>query len=148
MRFVSECGAGGHGRTLWAPRNCRAGRAIGDRDSPEAVVGQRRPPLAHLGRFLMTKRALIVLLVGVNLVLLATLMLWQWQLPAAQAALTGPAEEYLMVAGEMRDGVDVLYIIDVGRRRMHAFVPNRDLGNRRLFHVGVRDLKRDFRGSP
>lgn len=96
----------------------------------------------------MTKRALIVLLVGVNLVLLATLMLWQWQLPAAQAALTGPAEEYLMVAGEMRDGVDVLYIIDVGRRRMHAFVPNRDLGSRRLFHVGVRDLQRDFRGSP
>ena len=56
-------------------------------------------------------------------------------------------QNYLMVAGEINDGVDALYIIDLSQRRLHAFVPNRDMSNRRLFHAGFRDLQRDFRGQ-
>ncbi|MFH1416966.1 MAG: hypothetical protein ABII12_01580 [Planctomycetota bacterium] len=96
----------------------------------------------------MTKRAVIVLLVGVNLVLLSTLILSSWQLPAAYAQAAPLGQNYLIVAGEIHDGVDALYVIDLAHRRMHVFVPNRDQNNRRVFNVGFRDLQRDFRGTP
>lgn len=95
----------------------------------------------------MTKRAAIILLAGVNLVLLATLVLVSWSPPAAYAQATPLAQNYLMVAGEINDGVDALYIIDLANRRMHVFQPNRDQNNRKVFHVGFRDLQRDFRGG-
>jgi hypothetical protein len=95
----------------------------------------------------MTKRAIIVLLVGLNLVLLATLIIGNYRLPAAYAQATPLAQNYLMVTGEIRDGVDALYIVDLASRRMHAFVPNRDQMNRRIFHVGYRDLQKEFRGG-
>jgi hypothetical protein len=95
----------------------------------------------------MTKRAIIVLLVGVNLVLLATVLLANWRLPAAYAQAVPLGQNYLMVAAEIRDGVDALYIVDLPQRRMHVFIPNRDQNDRRLFYAGFRDLQRDFRGS-
>ncbi|MBN2563064.1 MAG: hypothetical protein JXQ75_19235 [Phycisphaerae bacterium] len=96
----------------------------------------------------MTKRALIVLLVGVNLILLAALILASgWGLPAAYAQAVPLGQNYLIVAAEIRDGVDALYVIDLSQRRMHVFRPNRDQNDRRLLHVGFRDLQRDFRGS-
>jgi len=94
----------------------------------------------------MTKRALIILLVGVNLVLLATLILSNWQLPAAHAQAAPVGQNFLVVAAEIKDGADALYVFDLSQRRMHVFVPNRDQNDRRLFHVGFRDLQRDFRG--
>ena len=94
----------------------------------------------------MTKRSLIVLLVGANLILLASLILSSWQLPAAYAQAPAVGHDYLMVAAEIRDGGDALYVLDVSRRRMHVFLPNRSQNDRRLFHVGARDLRKDFRG--
>ena len=96
----------------------------------------------------MTKRGLIVLLVGVNLVLLASLILMNWRPAAAYAQATPLGQNYLMVAAEIKDGVDALYVVDLTQRRMHAFVPSRDYNDRRLFYVGFRDLQRDFRGTP
>ena len=95
----------------------------------------------------MSKRAIIVLLVGVNLILLTTLILSSWTLPAAYSQAAPLGQNYVMVAGEIRDGQDALYILDLPRRRMHVFVPNRDQNNRRLFYEGSRDLQRDFRGG-
>lgn len=95
----------------------------------------------------MTKRALIVLLIGLNLVLLATLILAAWRPPAANAQPAPLGQNYLMVAGEINDGVDGLYMVDLSQRRLHVFVPNRDINNRRIFHMGFRDLQRDFRGG-
>ena len=92
----------------------------------------------------MTKRAMITLLIGVNLLLLIGLLLASWQ-PAAAFAQAAPlGRNFSMVAGEIRDGVDAVYIIDLPQRRMHVFVPNRDQNNRRLFHAGFVDLQRDF----
>jgi hypothetical protein len=96
----------------------------------------------------MTKRALIVLLVGVNLVLLATLILATWHLPAANAQPAPLGQNYVMVSGKINDQSDALYVVDVSQRRLHAFIPNRDINNRRMFYAGYRDLQRDFRGSP
>lgn len=95
----------------------------------------------------MTKRTAIVLLVGVNLMLLATLILSSWHLPPAYAQAAPLGQNYMMVAAEIKDGVDALYVFDLSHRRMHVFVPNRDQNDRRLFHAGFRDLQRDFRGS-
>jgi hypothetical protein len=94
----------------------------------------------------MTKRALIVLLVGFNLLLLATLIILNTGTPAyAQASPLG--QNYAMVAGQIRRGVDGLYVIDLAQRRLHLFIPNRDQINRRAVYVGYRDLQKDFRGG-
>jgi hypothetical protein len=95
----------------------------------------------------MSKRATIVLLVGINLVLLATLIIGNYQLPAAYGQAAPLAQNYLMVAGEVRDGQDVLYVIDLASRRLHAFITNRTQNDRRIFHAGVRDLQREFRAG-
>jgi hypothetical protein len=93
----------------------------------------------------MSKRAVIVLLAGANLLLLAVLIIGSWRLPAAHAQAVPLNSNYLMVAGEIRDGADALYVFDLSRRRMHVFVPNVDQNNRRIVYRGARDLERDFR---
>lgn len=95
----------------------------------------------------MTKRGIIVLLVGLNLCLAAALIVSAWSPPAAFAQAAPLGQNYAVVAGEIRNGVDALYILDLGQRRLHVFVPNRDQNNRQLFHIGYRDLQRDFRGG-
>ncbi|MBK8267918.1 MAG: hypothetical protein IPK83_06275 [Planctomycetes bacterium] len=95
----------------------------------------------------MTKRALIVLLVGLNLTLAAVLILSVGSPPAAYAQAAPLGQNYAIVAGEIRDGVDALYVLDLQVRRLHVFIPTRDQNNRQLIHVGFRDLQRDFRGG-
>lgn len=95
----------------------------------------------------MTKQAIVVLLVGVNLLLAATLILSASHPSAAYAQVAPLGQNYVMVAAEIRDGNDALYVIDLAHRRMHVFVPNRDQTNRRLFHAGWRDLQKEFRGG-
>jgi hypothetical protein len=95
----------------------------------------------------MSKRAIIVLLTGANLLLLAVLILANYRLPAAYAQAAPLAQNYLMVAGEIRDSQDALYVIDLASRRLHAFVTNRAQNDRRIFHAGVRDLQREFRAG-
>lgn len=95
----------------------------------------------------MTKRAIVVLLVGLNLLLASVLVLSSYRLPAAYAQAAPLGQNYLMVAAEIRDGVDGLYVIDLAQRRMHVFIPNRDQVNRRLLHAGWRDLQKEFRGG-
>ena len=93
----------------------------------------------------MTKRGAIVLLIGINLTLLAILLLAAWRPPAAMAQAVPLGSNYLMVAGEVRDAADALYVFDLSKRRMHVFAPNVDQNNRRINYVGFRDLERDFR---
>ncbi len=95
----------------------------------------------------MTKRSLVVLLVGVNLVLLATLMLWTWRLPEARAQIAPLGQNYVIVAGQIRDGVDAVYVIDLSQRRLHVFLPNRNQANRTVLYGGYRDLQKEFRGG-
>ncbi|HWL94151.1 MAG TPA: hypothetical protein VNT79_11520 [Phycisphaerae bacterium] len=95
----------------------------------------------------MSKKALIVALLGLNLAMAATLILSSWDPPAAFAQAAPLGQNYAIVAGEIRDGVDALYVLDLANRRMHVFLPNRDQNNRRMFHAGYRDLQRDFRGG-
>ena len=93
----------------------------------------------------MSKRVSIVLLVGLNFVLASALILLRWDLPAAKAQPTPLAQNFVMVAGEIRANIDALYIIDLANRRLHAFVPLRGFPPRGLVHSGYRDLVKDFR---
>ena len=95
----------------------------------------------------MTKRAIIVLLVGINLALLATMILLTTAAPSALAQIAPVGQNFAMVTGQIHRGVDGLYVLDLATRRLHLFIPNRDQINRRALYVGYRDLQKDFRGG-
>ncbi|MCK6455450.1 MAG: hypothetical protein L6Q92_02810 [Phycisphaerae bacterium] len=93
----------------------------------------------------MTKRALIVLLVGINLILAATLILMAGR-PAAALAQGAPlASNYLMVSGVVQQSHDALYVIDLSNRELHCFGVDRT--TKKIMHRGSRDLLRDFRAD-
>lgn len=91
-----------------------------------------------------TKRAIIMLLVGVNILLLVTLFTQTASLPAAFAqAGMRPGDFACVTAKPIGQTYDVLYVFDVTERKLHAFHP---IGaqSAQLRHVGPRDLARDF----
>ncbi len=92
----------------------------------------------------MTKRATIVALVGVNLLLLAALIVGSYSLPAAHAQPRSRAGDFVSVtAGVTGQSYDVLYVLDVPERTLHAFVPT--IPSRELEYAGSRNLADDFR---
>lgn len=91
----------------------------------------------------MSKRAWITLLAGVNAVLLTTLVLTSWRLPEARAQAAPLASNYLMVAAEINNDHDALYILDLASRIMYVLEVDRT--SRQLVPLDVRDLKQDFR---
>jgi len=94
---------------------------------------------------MFTKRNAIVGLAVVNLVLLVGLILSISSLPAAHAQGVGRAGNFMMVAGEIQDGNDALYVFDLRNRLVHVFTVGS--GNRiELIPQYTRDLVRDFRG--
>ncbi len=95
----------------------------------------------------MSRKSIITLLVGANLLLLSVLIVGYTEPKTAYAQVAPAAQKYVMVSGEIRDGVDALYIIDLSRRALHVYIPNRELNRRRMIYSGARDLSRDFRGS-
>ncbi len=91
----------------------------------------------------MNKNTCIALLVCLNMILLTGIALVSTSPPAAIAQSTSLANDYLLVAGEIQDQYDGLYIIDVRNRMLHALYFDR--GRRGLRYAGSRDLEQDFR---
>ncbi|MCH8251892.1 MAG: hypothetical protein IID36_05505 [Planctomycetes bacterium] len=92
---------------------------------------------------MLTKRSVIVGLVGLNLLLLAGLVLGSYSLPAAYAQAAGRAGEFLCVTcGVTGQDYDVLYVLDLPERKLHAFIPTIPSG--KLEYATQRDLKKDF----
>ncbi len=77
----------------------------------------------------MNKRAMIVLLVGVNLVLLAGLILTAYDLPKAHAQGVGMSANYMMSAGQIETGLDALYIVDMTEGDLTVVLVNKQ-GNK------------------
>lgn len=94
----------------------------------------------------MRRSTLVALLVCVNLAMLTAVVLRTTSPPAAYAQGTGLASNYVTVAGEIQDGYDSLYLIDLQTRYLHAFYFER--GTNQFKHGGFRDLERDFRNRP
>lgn len=93
----------------------------------------------------MRKSTVLALLVCVNMALLTAIVLRSASLPAAYAQGTGLSGNYVMVAGEIQDGYDALYLIDTQHRLLHALYYDR--GTNSLRHGGYRSLRRDFRNE-
>ncbi len=77
----------------------------------------------------MNRRAIIVALAGLNLLLAGVLILMAFELPKAQAQGIGRAGNYLMVAGEIQDGLDALYIMNLDQQILDVILLNKQ-GNR------------------
>jgi hypothetical protein len=95
----------------------------------------------------MTKRVLIVLLAGLNLVLLVGFLSRAFSPQPAWAQGAARGHDYALIAGRLAQGNDALYMIDGSARRMHVFRTNfpRVVGTpTRVALIGSRDLARDF----
>ncbi len=96
---------------------------------------------------MLTKRVIIAALAGLNFVLLATLLLGSYSLPQANAQprAGGRSGDFVAVTAQAPgQSYDVLWLLDMADRRLHAFYPQ-DLQSRRLGYGGFRDLQKDFR---
>lgn len=70
----------------------------------------------------MTRRAWIVLLAGVNVMLLAAIVLTVYTPPSAlMQAVAARRGEYLTVSGRGEVSNDALYLIDAGAHKIHIF---------------------------
>jgi hypothetical protein len=88
------------------------------------------------------KRAVIVALAGLNLLLVAALVFSTASLPAAYGQARGRPGDYLMTTVQVRENVDALVVINGPANRLFLFVP--DLAGR-LTLVDGRSLTSDFR---
>lgn len=104
----------------------------------------------------MTKHVVIVMLVGLNLFLLAAVILTTYTPPAAiaqDAAMQGTevGQNYILIAGEVELNNDMIYVVDVQNDLLHMFRTNFPrLGDDQpilVRHIFTRDLSRDFRQS-
>lgn len=91
----------------------------------------------------MSKTTCLSLLVCVNLLLLTGLVLCSHSPPAAYAQATSLASDYMVVAAEIEDQYDAIYIIDLRNRLLHVLYYDRL--TKRLRYAASRDLEQDFR---
>lgn len=95
---------------------------------------------------MLTKRSIIALLVGVNLLLLAVLLVATYSPPAAYAQARGMPGNFVAVTAKAAgQNYDVLYLLDRQQQKLHAFYPQRTGGKKYGYGYGkYRDLKADF----
>lgn len=90
-----------------------------------------------------SKRTIITLLAGLNVVLLLVLFVQTYSLPTALGQARGRVGDYAAVTCRVRANLDVLYVLDVPTSRLLCFEPEASRpGAIRL--VDTRDLKMDF----
>ena len=93
---------------------------------------------------MLTKRSLVVLLIGVNLLLAAVLVIGSYSLPAAYAQTTARPGDFICVTAKTQaQAYDVFYILDVPHRKLHALYPS-NIQTRQHDYAGFRDLSMDF----
>ncbi|MEW6251869.1 MAG: hypothetical protein AB1716_14580 [Planctomycetota bacterium] len=85
-------------------------------------------------------------LICVNLVLLTAVLVVGRPPQPAQAQTADLGRNYLLLAGEIQDEFDGLYVLDVRERALHTFYVVR--GSNQLKYGGFRDLQADFQRGP
>ncbi len=92
---------------------------------------------------MLSKRSLLVAMVGLNLFLLAVLLIGSYSLPAANAQARGGSASFVCVTAHAPgQAYEVFYLADLSERKLHSFFPT---ANHRLTHTGFVDLEREFR---
>lgn len=90
------------------------------------------------------KRSLVVLLVGLNLMLLAALLISSYSLPAAYAQGRGRSGDFVAVTAQaLGQSYDVLYVLDVPERQLYAFYPQ-NTTTKQLRWTPPVDMKKAF----
>jgi len=89
-----------------------------------------------------TKRRLIVGLVGVNVALLAAVMLVA-STPRAHAQVVGADTDYIVVTARLASDHAALFVVDLARHALGVW--QIDKTSKRFQLIGVRDLTDDFR---
>lgn len=95
----------------------------------------------------MTKRTVLALLVGVNLLLLAVLVLITYTPPQAFAEGPSRSGEYILVSARAVQSNDTIYLLDLRTQQLHAFqstFPRAGGDPIRVTLAHTRDLTRDF----
>ena len=93
---------------------------------------------------MLTKRSVITLLLGLNLLLMAGLVIASTSLPVAYAqAGARPGDFVCVTAKAAGQSYDVLYLLDVRERKLHALYPASAARNP-LVPALPRDLAADF----
>jgi hypothetical protein len=98
----------------------------------------------------MTRQAVLVLLVGLNLLLLGAIVLSVYTPPAAYGqAAAGRAGDYLLVSGRIAPNHNAVYLFDLRNRLLHVFRASQGQPLT-ILPTDTRDLSRDFRpaGAP
>lgn len=96
----------------------------------------------------MSRQALIIVLVGANLLLLACLILSSYSPPEAKAQPVSLRGEFILISAQATKTNDTIYLLDLARRQMHAFraeVPRMAEQVMMVRWYASRDLVRDFR---
>ncbi|MBS3734355.1 MAG: hypothetical protein KGY99_05455 [Phycisphaerae bacterium] len=91
------------------------------------------------------KRLAILSLVGVNLALIAALLIAAT--PSAKAQAYGGNPDYLMISGELKHGpnaLDAIYIIDQAKRQIAVITVDKDRRKLGAYRNSRRNLRRDF----
>ncbi|MBN1344786.1 MAG: hypothetical protein JXQ73_18985 [Phycisphaerae bacterium] len=73
----------------------------------------------------MNKRAIIVALVGVNLLLAGGLILMAYEPPSAYAQGVGRGGNYVMVSGRIEESLDALYVLNLDRQVVDVVLVNK-----------------------
>jgi len=96
----------------------------------------------------LSRNSIFVFLVGINLLLLAVLLVGSYSLPAAQAQTTMAAGKFVAVTAAVdSQHYEVLYVLDLSARKLHALAPI-NVQTKRLEYLDTRDLEVDFRRAP
>jgi hypothetical protein len=90
---------------------------------------------------------MIVGLTGLNLLLLAVLIVFNYAPPAAEAAARGRPGDYLLATIQVHEDYDAIAIVNVPRGAVHVFVPVQTGATAKLQFLGTRNLNSDF-GRP
>ncbi len=93
---------------------------------------------------MLTKRSIIVALAGLNLFLLAALVLQAAPPPAAMAQSAGRPGDFMITTCKYTDQYNAMYIIDNPGRLLHCFAPAGKSGGQ-FVHAQTRSLVNDFR---
>lgn len=96
----------------------------------------------------MSRQALIIVLVGINLLLLGGLILFGYSPPEAKAQPVSIRGEFILVSAQAERANDTIYLLDLARRQMHAFraqAPKQAEQTMMVRWYHSRDLVRDFR---
>jgi hypothetical protein len=91
------------------------------------------------------KKAIIAVLVCVNVTLLLALMLGYGAPEARAYPGSIMPHNTIMITGQIRDDEDAVYIIDMATERLVAFEFQGKGASKRLRPLGTRDLKLDLK---